>query len=403
MANKLTEEEKKAILESIERFGKKTISQYAGEMDERKRISKEVIRAMADLSLLGICVSEEYGGVEFDFTTAAQIGGAIAKEDETCSIPVAYLLNTAWPYVLQKYGTEEAKKELLPRICRGEILLGIASTEVTGGSDLQSMRMTIEKKDGKILVNGEKMFISLVGEIMEGSGGFITLAKQKDGNGMTLFYLPLAEGGVLNPGITARTEKEIGRDRVSCGGFNLQNVEIPEKYILGNYREGLKYVHLGYEGARLIICMVALDAATKVLDDVTAYLSERYAFGEPLLKRGAIQYELIEHYIELEAARSLALEALKMFDENQKEEKYKKTELSAKIAMAKKKATLSSFNAVVKAMILYGAPSFIKETTTWKTMLGLLSFLVGAEGGLGIMNVIAAKELFGKEFIDYKK
>ncbi|MEM4256628.1 MAG: acyl-CoA dehydrogenase family protein, partial [Thermoplasmata archaeon] len=106
-------EEQEMIRESVRDFAQKKIAPIALEMEKTKKIPDEVIQGMADLGLIAPTVSPEYGGQGFDAVTAGIIAEELAKADVTGSIPVFYLVQASWGHVFDKYGTEEAKKEIL--------------------------------------------------------------------------------------------------------------------------------------------------------------------------------------------------------------------------------------------------------------------------------------------------
>ena len=190
-------------------------------------------------------------------------------------------MENSWAHLLDKYGTEEAKQELLPKMIKGELFLGIATTESDIGSDLSSMKTKIIKEGDKYIVNGEKMYISGVREAVKYGGGHLTLAKMTPDagtRGMNMFYLPLKD----TPGITVTEIEEIGRDGISFGGFNIENVEIPLHYLVGEEDKGFYIVHEGYELARGLIGLVCVGAASKALDNGIAYIKERKAFGRAI-------------------------------------------------------------------------------------------------------------------------
>ena len=127
-----------------------------------------------------------------------------------------------------KYGTEECKQEVFPKLTSGEWFLGIATTESEAGSDVGGTITTIENKGDKFVVNGEKMYISGVREAVTYGGGHVTIAHQnkaKGTRGMTCFYLPLTVKGILPTYLN-----DLGREGISCGGFAIDNVEIPKHY-----------------------------------------------------------------------------------------------------------------------------------------------------------------------------
>ena len=133
-------------------------------LEDTRKMPKDIIKALANFELLGMVIDPEYGGLGTDVVTAGIAVEELARADPSCSIPVLFLVGTSWGHVLNKYGTEEAKKEILPKAIKGEQIIGIATTESDIGSDLGSMKTKISKKGDKYVVNGEKMYISGVAE-----------------------------------------------------------------------------------------------------------------------------------------------------------------------------------------------------------------------------------------------
>ncbi|MEM3812222.1 MAG: acyl-CoA dehydrogenase family protein, partial [Thermoplasmata archaeon] len=306
-------EEQEMIRESVRDFAQKKIAPISLEMEHTKRIPEEIIKGMADLGLIACTVSPEYGGQGFNAVTAGIIAEELARADITGSIPVFYLIQAAWGHLFDKYGTHEAKSEILPKVTKGEKFLGIATTESDAGSDVAGTRTTITKKGDEYIVNGEKMYISGVREAIETDGGHITVAKQNPelgARGMTLFYLPLKQKG-----ITPTYVDDLGREGITTGGFSVDNVKIPKKYIIGQENKGFYLIHEGYEYARGFIAVICAGAGLQSLDRGAKYLKERKAFGLPLARYEALQFKLAEHYTKLNFLMESSYKALWTLDQ----------------------------------------------------------------------------------------
>ncbi|UCD14345.1 MAG: acyl-CoA/acyl-ACP dehydrogenase, partial [Thermoplasmatales archaeon] len=307
-------EEQELFRESIKEFCASEIVPKTEKLGEVRRMPEDIIKALAKFELLGMVIDPEYGGLGTDVVTAGIAAEELARADLSCSIPVLFLVGTSWGHVIDKYGNEEIKKEILPKAIKGESIIGIATTESDIGSDLGNMKTKITKKGDKYVVNGEKMYISGVAEAMEYGGGHVTLARmtpEKGTRGMSMFYLPLKD----TPGITPTYVEDIGREAISCGGFDIKNVEIPKHYLLGEENKGFYYIHEGYELARGLISLVCAGAASKALENGIAYIKERKAFGKPIGKYEGIQFKLAEHHVKIQALRQLGYKALWTYDQ----------------------------------------------------------------------------------------
>ena len=151
---------------------------------------------MAELGLLACTASPDYGGSGLNAVSAGVIAEELGRADPTGSIPVFYLVQAAWGHLFNKYGTDQAKKEIFPNVISGDWFLGIATTEADAGSDVVGTSTKITKSGDGFVVNGEIMYISGVREAHTGGGGHVTIAHQtpeKGSRGMTLFYLPLTD------------------------------------------------------------------------------------------------------------------------------------------------------------------------------------------------------------------
>ncbi len=279
MSLKFTEEQD-MIRESVREFAQSKIAPIALEMENTKEIPRDVIKGMAELGLMTCTADEKYGGPGLDAVSAGVIAEELAKADCTGSTCVYYLVPASWGFLLNKYGTEEAKQEIFPKTVSGEWFLGIATTESDAGSDVGGTKTTIKPDGDGFVVNGEKMYISGVREAVTYGGGHITIAHQtpeRGTRGMTTFYLPLTAEG-----ITPTYIDDLGREGISCGGFAIDNVKIPKHYILGEENKGFYIIHEGYEYARALITVICASAGLKSLKNGMNYIKERKSFGKPL-------------------------------------------------------------------------------------------------------------------------
>jgi acyl-CoA dehydrogenase len=391
-------EEQKLIAESVREFAQNKIAPIALEMEKLREIPQEVIKGMAELGLLGCTADPEYGGSGLDAMTAGIIGEELARADCTGSTCVFYLVQAAWGFLLNKYGTEEAKKEIFPKVTAGDWFLGIATTESDAGSDVVGGRTTIKKDGDNFIVNGEKMYISGVREAATNGGGHITIAHQTPelgSRGMTVFYLPLTAEG-----ITPTYVEDLGREGISCGGFSIDNVKIPKHYIVGEENRGFYIIHEGYEYARALIAVICAGAGLKSLENGMNYIKERKTFGRALAKYQEINFRLAEHYTKLNMLRDLGYEALRTIDLEQ-QGKANRFETSKKVAMAKMFASDIACEAINDVIQWQGAFGYSKECPDQAAWRAIRSFAL-AEGTKEVMKMIVARELLGKEFISYK-
>ncbi len=394
--------EQNEIREMIRNFARKEISTLIQNIDSEGKIPDKIIKGLSNLGILGMTVSPEYGGANADPVTVGVIAEELSSADITCAIPTFFLVQCAWGFIMNKYSKEEVKKTILPLVTKGEAFIGIASTEPDAGSDVANIKTHAIKKGDKYILNGEKMFISGIGEIINQlpkGGGYVTLAKtnpEKGAKGISLFFVPIKG----TKGITHTLLEDWGRKGISTGGFAMEDVEIPENYLIGEENNGFYLAMEGFDFARAIISIVSCSVGQSALSKAMEYTKIRRAFGQPIGKYEAIQFKLAEHWAKLDAVKLLGFKALWAFERAQKGE-LKRFEASKLCAEAKMLAPVFAFEAINDAIQWFGAFGYTRECPLHLALKGVRSYF-WAEGTIEIMKIIVGRELLGKEFISYR-
>ncbi len=389
--------EEELFRKSVRDFCEKKIAPRSSEIDEVGEIPPEVIGDMADVGLLGITASHKYGGQAATFMKAAIAAEEIAGADTSMSVAVYYLVEAGWGFLLERYATEKTKEEILPYVTTGRTFLGIASTEASGGSDIASTSTSMVKKNGKLLINGAKTYISGVREAARYGGGFVTVVKTDASaghKGLSLCYLPIKDFS----GVTVTTSRQMGREGISNGFIKITNAEIPEHYLLGEWNKGFYYAMEGFNCARTLVAAACIGAAEKVLEKGINHIKQRKVFGTPIGKFEGIQFQLAENYAKLESAKMHVYRAAWMLDQFYRENRFSRSEINKAVALAKLVAPTAAFEVIKDVMVWHGAYGYTREAGFERGLRGVTSYLVGAEGTMNIMKIIIGKELLGKEF-----
>ena len=395
-------EEQEMWRKAVRDFAQKEIKPRVREMDTQGKIPQEIIKGMAKLGLLALTVSEEYGGAGADWMMATIAAEELGRADISLAVPVLYLVEAAWGFIFDKYGTPEAKEEYLPKVTRGEAFLGIAVTEPDGGSDiLGAARSKAVGEDGHWVLNGEKMFISGVAESLEWGGIHLTLVRtdpEAGHRGFSFFAVPLKD----TPGITPTFFEDMGRMGISTGGFAMEDVKLPEHHLVGEFNRGFYYAMEGFSAARVLIGATCVGATEAVLEMGMEHIKERHAFGRPLGSFEGIQFPLVEHYTNIQSTKLLTYKAAWMLDKMYKEDAFTHHDIALAAAMAKLRAPIQAFAAMNEVADWFGAMAYTKECPIEMGIRGVRSYSIGAEGTQNIMRLIIARELLGKEFLPYK-
>lgn len=401
-------EDQKIFREAVREFLAKELQPRWDKIDEEHWIPTELIHKMGEQGLFAIPVPEEYGGQGGDFTTTAIAVEEVAYHDPSVAVAVFTLLNNAWPFILYLYGNEETKNEILPVVGRGRGFFGIASTEPHGGSDVAGTRTKAVKSGDKYVVNGEKIFISGVRESMQqldlGSWYLITRTGPEEARhrGISALAFIGNKNGKIPEGFEYTILNTIGRHGISTGQLIFKDVEVPAKYLIGEENRGFYYAMEGFTLARILVAAANIGASRWALERMVEWARERELFGgRPIASFQGVSFPIAEVAMELEAARLLVYEAAWMADKIyiKKEPGLRPKDLSFYSASAKLKAVRTGFKAFQTLMVVYGANSYVKETNVARGFLGVLSYLVGAEGAQNIMKYIIAREVIGREYV----
>lgn len=387
---------------TVRNYAEKKIKPRIREIDTNRKIPNEIIKEMGNLGLLAPTVSKQYGGADLNWTMAAIAAEELGRADISLAIPVLYLVEAAWGFILSKYGSEEIKKEYLPNITSGRAFCGIAVTEPEGGSDIVGCAKTTAIKHGNSWsLNGEKMFISGVSESNEIGGVHLTLARTdpKAGHkGFSFFAVPLKN----NKNIETTILEDMGRMGISTGGFKMNNIILNEEHLIGECDKGFYYAMEGFSAARTLIGATCVGAAEAALEMGIEHIKNRISFGRPIGSFEGIQFPLAEHYSNLESVKLLNYRSAWIMDNMYNYGKFSHHDVALAAAMSKLKAPIHAFEVMNDVADWLGATGYTKEYPIEMGIRGVRSYSIGAEGTMNIMRIIIARELLGNEFLPYK-
>jgi acyl-CoA dehydrogenase len=397
-------EEQRLWRQTVRDFAQKEIAPRVREIDAEERIPSEIIKGMARLGLLAPVCSEEYGGAEMDWTLAAIAAEELGRADISLAVPVLYLVEAAWGFVFDQYGTPELKAEILPKVTAGEAFLGIATTEPEGGSDILGACRTKAVQHGEDwLLNGEKMYVSGVRESLEMGGVHLTLARTEPDpaaghKAFTFLALPLKG----TEGITPTYFEDMGRMGISTGGFALEDVRLPDTHRVGDVNRGFYHAMEGFSAARVLIGATCVGAAEAVLEMGMDHIKERQAFGRPLAAYEGISFPLADHYTDLESTRLLVYKGAWTMDQKYGPGTKSHYDIALAAALAKLRAPQIGFSIMNEVADWFGAMAYTKECPVEMGIRAIRSYSIGAEGTRNIMRLIITRELLGAKFLPYR-
>ncbi len=300
------------LRKAVREFATKKIAPNADEWDEKHYFPyKEAVKPMGELGFFGTVIPEEYGGEDMGWVAAMIVTEEIAKASSSLRVQVnMQVLGCA--FTIFKYGTEEAKKKYIEKLCSAEYVGGFGITESDAGSDVMAMSTTAEDKGDYYLLNGSKTWISNV-TVADVLICYAYTDKSKGSKGLSAF--------VIEPknfdGIKTSNLDKLGSHSSPTGELFLDNVKVPKENLLGKPGDGAKIVFSSLNHTRLSAAAGAVGLAQACFDVAVKYCGERKQFGKPIGQFQMNQDMIAQMATEIEAARLLVYKAAWVKDQGQ--------------------------------------------------------------------------------------
>ncbi|MBC2907829.1 acyl-CoA dehydrogenase family protein [Streptomyces cupreus] len=287
---------------TVEEFAHDVVAPKIGDLYERHEFPYEIVREMARMGLFGLPFPEEYGGMGGDYLALGIALEELARVDSSVAITLeAGVSLGAMP--LHLFGTEEQKREWLPRLCSGEILGAFGLTEPDGGSDAGATRTTarIDPETDEWVINGTKCFITNSGTDITGLVT-VTAVTDRRPDGSPLISSIIVPSGT--PGFTvAPAYSKVGWNASDTRELSFADVRVPRANLLGTEGRGYaQFLRILDEG-RIAIAALATGLAQGCVDESVRYAQERHAFGRPIGANQAIQFKLADMEMRAHTAR----------------------------------------------------------------------------------------------------
>ena len=327
-----TNENQKMIADMIRQFGKKNITPFLREWDDKQTFPIEVFKKLGNLGLMGVLVPTEYGGSGFSYTEYITAIQELSILDPSIGLSMAAHNSLCTGHILQ-FGNEEQKKKWLPKLATAEYIGAWGLTEHNTGSDARAMATTAIKEGDNWVINGAKNFIThaISGDIA------VVMARTseiEDSHGMSAFVIEKGTAGFTS----GKKEDKLGMRASETAELIFDNCKIPEFNILGSVGEGFVQAMKVLDGGRISIAALGLGIAKGAYQAALQYSKEREQFGKPISHFQAIAFKLADMATEIEASELLIYNAA---DKKNKGEymtkegamaKYYSSEIAVKIA-----------------------------------------------------------------------
>lgn len=339
-------EDEVAFRDAVKSFAESEIKPFVTAMDEHAKMKPEIVSKLFEMGLMGIESPEQYGGAGTTFTMACIAIEEIAKIDGSVSV-LCDVQNTLVTNAIIKYGSPAIKEKYLPRLAR-EWVGAYCLSESSSGSDAFALKMRAEKKEGKWILNGNKLWITNGNE----ASFFIVFANMdpsKGYKGITAFIVEKDFKGFT----VGKKEDKLGIRASSTCELIFENCEVPEGNVLGEIGKGYKIAIETLNEGRIGIGAQMIGIAGGAYEATRNYIKSREQFGKPIGQFQGVQFQLAQMRVELEASRLMVYNAARLKDQGE--------DFIEAAAMAKLYSSKAAEKITSMAIDLFGGNGFTKE------------------------------------------
>jgi len=292
--------EQVALQESVKKLVEEVINPYADQWDKDKIFpAKEVYKKFGDAGFLGIHRPVEYGGQGLSYKyNVAFIEALGYSKSAGAAMAIGVHTDCTTP-ALVNFGSDKLKETYLAPAISGDAVTSLAVSEPGGGSDVANIRTTAEVRDGDLVINGTKMWIT---SGMQSDWACLLANTEKEGGkwfNKSLVVVPMDA-----PGISKSMINKMGMHASDTAILTFDNVKVPVDHIIGEPGMGFVYQMKQFQDERMVAAVGTLVPLTMIIEETLEYCKQRQAFGKPLISNQYIQYKLAELYTEVEMIRA---------------------------------------------------------------------------------------------------
>jgi len=361
---------------TVRDFAEGEVAPVAEELDRTKAIPYDIIAKLGALNLMGIPFPEEYGGAGGDTLAYALTVEELTRVDSSVAITLcAHTSLGTQPIYL--FGSEEQKRDWMPRLCSGEILGAFGLTEAEAGSDAANTKTRARLDGADWVIDGAKQFITNAGTDIS---GLVTITALTGENEISNLLVPNGTPGYEQ----GEPYRKMGWHASDTRPLTFDDCRVPEGNLVGPRGAGFKqFLHVLAIG-RIGVAAMGLGLAQGALDQALAYAKERRAFGRPISKFQAIQCKLADMSTEIEAARLLVYRSALLKDAGK--------DFSLAAAQAKLKTGRLAVHCANEAVQIHGGYGYIEEYPVCRMYRDAKILTIG-EGTDEIQQMVIARAL----------
>jgi alkylation response protein AidB-like acyl-CoA dehydrogenase len=374
------------ILATVRDFVENEIIPRAQELEHADEYPQKIVDGMREMGLFGLMIPEEYGGLGESLLTYALVAEEIARG----WMSVSGIINTHFivAYLLMQHGTEEQKRNYLPRMAEGGLRGAFSMSEPGCGSDVAAIKSRAVRDGDQYVVTGQKMWLtngatsSLVAVLVKTDEGADSVYRN-----MTTFLVEKEPGfGEVQPGLTIPGKLEkMGYKGVDTTELIFDSYRIAADQVLGGQPgRGFYQMMDGVEVGRVNVAARGCGVALRAFELAVAYAQQRETFGKKIADHQAVLFRLADMATKVEAAHQMMVMAARKKDSGERND--------LESGMAKYLASEYCRDVVEDSFRIHGGYGFSKEYEIERLYREAPMLLIG-EGTADIQRLIIGRRL----------
>ena len=297
-----------ALKESVHRWAQERVKPIAADIDKTNEFPAYLWTEMGDLGLLGLTVPEAYGGTDMNYLAHTVALEEVARASASVSLSYGAHSNLCVNQI-KLNGTEAQKQTYLHKLCSGEHVGALAMSEPSAGSDVVSMTLSAEKRNGYYRLNGNKYWITNGPD----ADTLVVYAKTDPGagsKGITAFIIEKSMTGFS----TSSHFDKLGMRGSNTAELIFEDVEVPFENVLGEEGKGVRVLMSGLDYERVVLSGLGCGIMAACMDEIMPYMVERKQFGQSIGDFQLMQGKIADMYTAMNSSRAYVYEVAKACD-----------------------------------------------------------------------------------------